>query len=122
MYPYVMSDEKFYFPTHEPLKLKADKHQFPALEDIFGLIHCRVIPPDDLYFPVLPERTQSGKVLFHLNEMTGTWTSVEIQKAVAMGYVVTEVYEVHHFPQKSNTLFKAYNETFFGIKRAAKSA
>ena len=72
MYPYVMSDEKYFFPTHQPLILKAGVHTFPALKDIFGLIHCRITSPDDLYFPVLPERTQSGKVLFHLNEMTGT--------------------------------------------------
>jgi hypothetical protein len=26
--------------------------------------------------------TASSKVLFHLNEMTGTWISAEIQKAV----------------------------------------
>ena len=31
-----------------------------------------------------------------------------------------EVYEQHHFTEKSNTLFREYNETFFDIKRRAK--
>ena len=32
-----------------------------------------------------------------------------------------EIYEVHHFPNKSNTLFKTYNEAVFEIKRTAKA-
>ena len=54
--------------------------------------------------------------------MTGTWISSQIQKAVQLGYVIQEIYEVHHFEHKSNTLFKAYNQTFFDIKRSAKQA
>ena len=46
MYPYVMSDAKCFFPTHQPRILKANKHTFPP-----------ITPPEDL---------------FHLNEMTGT--------------------------------------------------
>jgi hypothetical protein len=49
MYPYVMSDEKYYFPTHHPFILKAGKHQFPLLNEIFGLIHCRITERTDRY-------------------------------------------------------------------------
>ena len=34
--------------------------------------------------------------------------------------VIQDIYEVHHFENKSNTLFKAYNETLFETKRTAK--
>jgi len=58
--------------------------------------------------------------LFHLEPMEGTWTSFEVQKAVQLGYVIECMYEVHHFEHRSNSLFRAYNETFFEIKRRAK--
>ena len=54
--------------------------------------------------------------------MTGTWISAEVQKAVQLVQVIQEKYEVHHFPKKSKTLCKTYNETFFEIKRTAKAA
>ncbi len=48
------------------------------LSDKFiGLVKCDVIPPKDLYVPVLPDNT-NGKLLFHLNPMyEKTWCSVE---------------------------------------------
>ena len=59
--------------------------------------------------------------MYHLETMTGTWSSVEIQKAVRVGYKILDVYEQHHFPEKRNYLFRAYNETFFNIKKQAKA-
>ena len=38
--------------------------------------------PDNLYFPLLLERSTSGKVIYPLKPMTATRSSVEIQKAV----------------------------------------
>ena len=103
MYPYVMSDAKYFFPTHQPRILKAGVHTFPPLDEIFGLIHCRITPPDDLYFPVLPERTNKGKVLFYLNEMTGTWISAEVQKAFQLGYVIQEIRSSSFSKQEQRT-------------------
>ena len=112
----------FFFPAHHPFILKAGNHQFPPLNDIFGLIHSCTTPPDDLYFPVLPERTANGKLLFHLNEMAGTWISAEVQKAVQLCYVIQEIYKVHHFETECNALFKAYNETFFLYQTCCKTS
>jgi hypothetical protein len=83
---------------------------------------CHVTPPRDIYHPYLPRRFPSGKVLFDLEPCIGTWTHVELQRAVRAGYVIDEIYEQHHFPHTSNTLFKTYNDTFFNIKRAAKAS
>ena len=58
--------------------------------------------------------------MFHLNEMTGTWTSFEGQRAVQKGYIPEDMYEQHHFTERSNELFQEYNNTFFAIKNKAK--
>lgn len=122
MYPFVMSDAQYFFPIGFPTVLRKErKDVMIPVEDLFGIMKCEVLPPSDLYFPVLPERSKTGKVLFHLNRMIGTWTSCELQKAVQMGYQILDIFEQHHYPQKSNTLFKEYNDTFFEIKRIAKA-
>ena len=37
--------------------------------------------------------------------LTGTWTTIEIDKTVALGYKLLEVKEVWHFEKRSNTVF-----------------
>ena len=61
-------------------------------------------------------------MLFHLNEMAGTWISAEVQKAVQLCYVIQEIYKVHHFETECNALFKAYNETFFLYQTCCKTS
>jgi hypothetical protein len=120
MYPFVMADEQYFFPTGAPVILKKDRDVLVPLSELFGLAKAEVIPPNHLYFPILPERNEEEhKVFFDLNHpKVGTWTSVELQKAEQLGYQI-EMFEQHHFPQKSNSLFKEYNETMFAIKRRA---
>ena len=38
--------------------------------------------------PVLPE-TKDGNLLFHLELMTGIWCSVELEKFIEMGYIIS---------------------------------
>jgi hypothetical protein len=81
-----------------------------------------VVPPTHLFHPVLPERNEeTGKLLFPLHPKIGTWCHVELVKAVSLGYVVTEVYEQHHYPpaNRSNKLFEPYISTFFEMKKKA---
>ena len=40
--------------------------------------------------------------------LTGTWTTIEIDKAIALGYRLTKVTEVWHFEKRSNTLFSGF--------------
>ena len=44
-----------------------------------GLVKCDVIPPNNLYKPVLPDNA-NGKLLFHLHPLVEkTYTSVELK-------------------------------------------
>ena len=123
MYPFVMC--AFDFPTGKPdvrtrTGVLPHEHNFLPIEELFGLQKCTVIPPKHLYHGVLPERDPvSAKITFPLTEMTGTWTSIELQVAVSVGYVVKEVYVQHHFTDKSKDLFKKYIDVFFDIKKKA---
>ena len=110
----------------------------------FGLVQCKVLPPRHLYHPVLPFRHES-KLLFplcaacveqempkrpldrcaecvHTDEqrtLTGTWCTPELSKAVDLGYDIQYIYEVWHFDETCEGLFKDYVNTWLKIKQEA---
>ncbi|XP_062615550.1 uncharacterized protein LOC134277248 [Saccostrea cucullata] len=135
LYPYVLKHRPF--PLGHPEIITDD---FQDVRSYFGLIHCRVLPPRGLFHPVLPYRT-GGKLLFPLcrtcaqqqdstsqhpcqhtdreRSLTGTWVTCELHKALDMGYTLEGIYEVWHFKESSQDLFKDYINTFLKIKQEA---
>ena len=68
-----------------------------------GLVKCDVVPPKNLYVPVLPDST-NGELLFHLNPMIeNTWSSVELKLALEKGYIITQKY-ILQLPTKDTTV------------------
>ena len=54
-------------------------------DNFIGLVKCDVVPPKNLYKPVLPDNTE-GKLLFHLNPMyEKVFASAELKKAFGEG-------------------------------------
>lgn len=103
------------YPVGHPERITED---FGPLDSYFGFVKCHITPPQDLYFPVLPEH-RDGKLTFDLLPKTGTWTTIEVLKAIEVGYVVNEIYEIVHFPERSDDLFKDYVKKFLKIKQQA---
>ena len=97
-----------------------------------------MLPPRNLYHPVLPQRIKVDsyeKLIFTLcktcaetrnqNEckhtddkrsFIGTWTTDEVNKAIEKGYKVLRTYEVWHFDKTTDDLFKSYIRRFMKIK------
>jgi len=51
--------------------------------------------------------------------LTGTWCSPELNKAVELGYQVQYIYELWHFEETCEGLFKDYVNTWLKIKQEA---
>ena len=83
-------------------------------ESFIGVVKCDVIPPKNLFVPVLPE-SKDGKLLFHLNPMSGTWCSVELKKAIELGYIISNIHAGFKY-KVINGLMKKYVEYFLKIK------
>ena len=80
--------------------IKTDIEGTPAqlakiLKGSFGFAKCDVVPPKKMLYPVLPGYDEDGKLNFTLHDQTGTWTIVELQRAIKSGYVVTKIHELH---------------------------
>ena len=133
LYPTVQYYKKY--PVGHPEKIiSPDKYD----KEWYGLIKCKVQPPRTLYHPVLPLKIKCDnayKLLFPLcmtcakskqqekcqhsddkREFIGTWTSDEVNMAVEKGYIITKIYEVWHFKNSSDNLFKEYIKKFMKLK------
>ncbi|KAG8177595.1 hypothetical protein JTE90_024196 [Oedothorax gibbosus] len=51
--------------------------------------------------------------------LTGTWISKELKVAVKKGYFILKIYEVYHFKEQSDKLFRSYIDLFLKIKQEA---
>ena len=140
LYPYVQKYGKF--PIGHP---EIITENFQDLNNYFGLIYCKVLPPRQLYLPVLPYHA-NGKLLFplcaacakdqnndsclHSDEdrcLESTWVSLELNAAVNEGYKIVKIYEVWNWSTteqydtitKEGGLFTSYVNTMLKIKQEA---
>lgn len=148
LYPYICKNGRFPLghPTlyigEECQKLTGSEND---LSNVEGLVKCTVLPPRNLYHPVLPVRMHA-RLMFPLcrtccetlstrpckhederkREFTGTWVSCELQKAVSLGYNVLKIQEIWQYQttqyvpeNQSGGFFVNYINTFLKIKQQA---
>jgi len=112
LYPFIEKYGKF--PIGHPQILTENLDY--SKNKYFGIIKCKILPPRKLYIPVLPARI-NNKLIFTLcytcayetnhtgicthndNQRTifGTWVSLEVDKALELGYQIVKLYEVWHW-------------------------
>lgn len=119
----------------------------PLDQDIthyLGIAQVDILPPERLFHPVLPARA-GGKLTFPLcaacgeaelakpwlersnlcshtdleRMLRGTWATIELQKAVELGYKIVKLHEVWHFREEDRRvgLFADYVNTWLKIKQ-----
>lgn len=121
------------YPIKHPVVYKEDFDY--SLKSYFGFVLCKVLPPHDLYLPILPMKIRDTLIFplcytCALNEqqelcqhtkdercLTNTWTTLELLKAIENGYVIKEIYEVLHWSKKTNQLFALYIKKWLKIKQ-----
>ena len=140
LYPWV--NKTCQYPLGHPvIYTQVPVQDFPHY---FGLAKVDILPPPDLFHPVLPLRC-GGKLTFplcaacvktqqqlpmlersplcdHPREqrlLRGTWCTPDINKAREMGYELVKVYEVWHFEESSCGLFAEYVNAWLKIKTEA---
>ena len=140
LYPYVNKYGRY--PVGHPTIITEN---FRDVSEYEGLIKCKVLPPRGLYHPVLPYKA-CGRLMFPLcskccesleqspcqhsdeeHTLTGTWVTLELHKALQMGYRLLKIYEVWHFDElarydpdtKEGGLFAEYVNAFLKMKQEA---
>ena len=120
LYPYICKTGVF--PVgHPSIYVGAECKEFMRgftnpMENIKGIVKAKELPPQNLYTPLLPERIHNRLVFAlcrscvedmtetdcnHENIedrcFTGAWVSLELEKAVELGYTILEVYTVWEY-------------------------
>ncbi|GBO21514.1 hypothetical protein AVEN_97231-1 [Araneus ventricosus] len=129
LYPYVNKYSPY--PVGHP---EIITRNFSDFSQYFGIAKCSILHPRGLYHPVLPYRSHR-KLTFPLCStcveirsnicehddadrlLKGTWVTIEVQKALEVGYKLIKMYEVHHFKEQSTSLFKSNINTFLKTKQ-----
>ena len=78
------------------------------LEKYLCVIHCRIYCPPAIKIPILPVKMDK-KLKFPTGYLEGTWTSVLLKKALAIGYEMLEVFDFV-FYKKAKRYFKEFAE------------
>ena len=132
LYPFTL--KCFKYPVGHPTII-TENFNFD-LKGYFGLVTCRVLPPDDLNLPALPHR-DGGKLMFplchecsknlspdfceHLDHercLEGTWTTPELNLALELGYKIKEIYLVHDYGTNvADDMFSEYINMWLRIKQ-----
>lgn len=134
-----------HYPIGHPVCLIGPELHNRNVDEFEGIIRCTVLPPRDLYLPLLPSKI-GGKLMFvlcrtcavnkqlskcnHTNKqrsLTGTWVSLELQRAQQLGYTILRLHEIWHYQSttkydkntKSGGLFAGYMNTFVKLKLEA---
>jgi hypothetical protein len=135
LYPFI--NKTYKVPVGHPKVLIGDDANRLAnnLIGFEGFVKCKVLPPRDLYHPVLPQKLHN-KLMFHLclkcaetftetcahsdeeRSFVGTWVSDELKKAVEKGYRILKVYEAWQYTVKTG-LFTEYVNAFLKDKAEA---
>jgi len=139
LYPWVCKYQKY--PVGHPELLIGDECYLVDLRKTDGFIKCQILPPQDLYHPVLPTK-MNNKLMFVLcrtcgeknqnecnhNEaeraLTGTWVIDEVLKALEKGYTILSIFEIWRYKtvQQGDTtdgLFTKFINKFLKIKQQA---
>ena len=101
LYPYVCKHKSY--PVDQPKILTTENINMGNIRQYEGIFKCKVLPPDDLFHPVLPVHC-NGKMMFPLcmkcaedssdkcshskedRSLVGTWVTFELFKALDCGY------------------------------------
>ncbi|KAF4523990.1 hypothetical protein B566_EDAN013832 [Ephemera danica] len=119
--------------------------QFPDITKIHGIVKYDILPPSNLYIPLLLAKFHD-EVLFvlcrscaqELNQedcnheeeservLSGTWVISEVQKALELGYKINKIHEIWEYEVSvynketdSGGLFVDYIKLFLKIKQEA---
>ena len=135
LYPFVQKSEQF--PIGEAEFITGDAVE-QDISKYFGAVSCQIEAPYDLKLPVLPTKI-NGKLLFglctkcmneknesicrhlsHERDLYGCWVTEEVKLALKFGYKLKKIFQVYHYPEKSDSVFKKYINHFLKLKTQAK--
>ncbi|CAC5412626.1 unnamed protein product [Mytilus coruscus] len=102
---------------HTIWECEFDQQKYPEVDP-----HLKPIDKRDAFYGGRTETIQLYNNLSDLKKervIVGTWSTIEIDKAIEKGYKLQKIYELEHFEKTSTDIFKLYVDTFMKYKQEA---
>lgn len=116
LYPFVMSSNRYPNPNY--FKYYNGDHNFDL--DIFGVANADVFCPQ-MNIPILPYKTKFGKLIFPTGEFSGTWSLIELKRAVENGYEIKRINWHIQYPYSDN-YFKNFVSDLYSVRMNSKTS
>lgn len=114
LYPSVMLNE---FPDPNTLRTSY-KNTTSYIENFEGFAEVDIYCPKEFYYPLLPFRFDN-KLLFPTGNFRGTYTNVELRRAMELGYTIKKVHKNIYF--KNNCIpFREYVTDLYELRKEYK--
>jgi len=112
LYPFVMEKYQYPLPIADNYE-NVDKYD----PDKLSICYVYVKTPPNLKIPVLPYRTEEGKLIFPTGEFYGFYTSTEINLALSQGYTIDFIH-IYQF-KETDYIFKNWVDKHYQEKMTA---
>lgn len=116
LYPSVMRDNVFPDPNTVRTNYKGS---YKYIEDFEGVSDVDMTCPIDMNIPLIPVRTETGKVIFPTGEISGFYTHIEIREALKHGYILNKIRKTVYFTDTCSP-FKRYVEELYNLRNIYK--
>ncbi len=83
------------------------------------IAQCDIIPNKKLVSAVIPRRDENGLHWDLNNIYNGTYTNIDLERAINHGYTITKIHKVLYWNESSNDVFKNYIQMCFSEKQKA---
>lgn len=108
LYPSVMIENKF-----PPIKGIQYTGKNPDLQ-AEGVIHARVICPDNISVPYLYYRNDNNRIIYPIGTFTGHYTFFEIREAIKLGYKIEKIFWSYQTVKSNMQPFIEFVTDFYG--------
>ena len=115
-FPQMSSQREEGYPTPELLTKMLFKEKC-AICNREGLATINVTSPKNIYIPYLISGGNGALMFPRMKNFWGTWTFVDIRKAIQLGYIVNEVERLVSYPRTKEPLFDKWVDDLYKIKQ-----
>lgn len=107
-----------------PKPISAKYAEYPGTEmrliqEYEGVSEVIIQSPMKLKYPLLPVR-KGAKLFFPLGRWKGSYTHIELRKAVSLGYTIRKILKTIYY-QEDFKPFQAYIHAIYGMRKEAKA-
>lgn len=80
-------------PVGKARYLNASQCEFELKESTYAIMEVTIVPPKNMFTPILPRRLPDGSLQYDVNTRTDVYGTPELRQCLELGYVITQYHK-----------------------------